>query len=66
MAWSELGEYLVYKNEMLPTLPEVSIVNSMQGSTRLIWLKRMSTCFFLTILITSPTYLFHQGIGFRH
>ena len=27
--WSELSEYLVYKNEMLPSLPRASIVNLM-------------------------------------
>ena len=66
MMQSELGEHLVFKNEILPSLPGASIMNFMWGSTEFKWLKRVSTYSLLSILITSTTYHFHQWVGIGH
>ena len=47
-------------------IARASILNFMWGSTEFKWLKRLSTCSFLTMLMTSSTSLFHQGLDMRH
>ena len=54
------------RNEVLLSLPWASIVNLMCRSTEFKWLKSVSTCSFLTMLMTSSTYLFHYGVGMGH
>ena len=65
MVWPELGEHLVSKNELLSSLPGASIVNLISGLTEFKWLKSVYL-FFLTMLMVSSIYLFHQEIGMGH